>query len=934
MSDQDTPIIESQNIEKIGISNKMQSSFLDYAMSVIVSRALPDVRDGLKPVHRRILYAMKDAGFDYNRAYKKSARTVGEVLGKYHPHGDQSVYHAMVRMAQPFSMSLPLIDGQGNFGSIDGDPPAAMRYTESRLAKTTTALLQDLEKDTVDWNPNFDESLKEPDVLPAQYPNLLVNGSVGIAVGMATHILPHNLGEVIDATIAYLENPEVTIEELLELIPGPDFPTGGIILGHAGSRQSLETGRGSVMLRGKTHMEEIHGRNAIIITEIPYAVNKTTLVEKIVFLHKEKKIELAAIRDESDRHGIRVVVELKRDSVPEVVLSHLHKYTPLQTSFGVQMLALNGGRPELHSLKDVLHHFLRFRKSVLRRRTEYELNKVRDRGHILVGLSVAVANIDEIIAMIRSAKDPVEAKAALMAKDWNAVHVAPLIKLIDDPKSLISDDGLCQLTEEQAKGILDLRLQKLTGLEMDKLKDEMTDIGNKISGFLGILCNEAEVIKIIKDDLTTVREKFAVPRRTEMSDMEFSSDIEDLIAKEDMVVTVTHRGYIKRVPLSTYRAQRRGGKGRNAMNTKDEDFITNVFVANTHTPLLFFSDNGMAYKLKVYKLPVGSPISVGKALINLLPLDQGEKITTVMPLPEDADTWEHLFIMFATSRGTVRRNKLSDFISVRANGKIAMKLNEGDKLVGVKTCEENQDILLTLKKGNCVRFRMTDIRVFAGRNSVGVRGVRLKEKDDEVISMSLLNHVELDTETREKYIKQWRATRHEDGLEDAANLSLLPSDQFEELREKEEFIVSMTDTGLGKRSSAYEYRTTKRGGSGITNMKFGDKSNEIVASFPITEDQQLILVTNQGQLIRIPIVNVRVAGRSTMGVKMFDVGKKEKVVSVARVDVEEDEDDITEEGAEVSTNEINTPAETVETTETVKLESSESETKPEDSKEE
>ncbi|OQX94057.1 MAG: DNA gyrase subunit A [Rickettsiaceae bacterium 4572_127] len=909
MSENENQIMP-KGVEKVGISSKMKSAFLDYAMSVIVSRALPDIRDGLKPVHRRLLFAMDQAGFVYNKAYKKSARTVGEVLGKYHPHGDQSVYMAMVRLAQPFSMSLKLIDGQGNFGSIDGDPPAAMRYTESRLAKVTTHILDDLNKDTVDFNPNFDESLKEPAVLPAQFPLLLVNGAQGIAVGMATNMLPHNLGEVIDATIAYLENNQITNQELMEYIPAPDFPTGGVILGRAGAHKAFTTGKGSIVVRGKTKMEEVHGKQAIIITELPYQVNKVTLIEKITYLYKEKKIEnLSSIRDESDRHGIRVVIELKREAVPEVVLNQLYRFSPLQTSFGVQMLALNKGRPELMVLTDMLKHFVEFRKEVIHRRTNFDLNKIRDRGHILVGLSVAVANIDEIIAMIRESKDPKIAKEKLMNREWNASHVAPLIKLIDDPKSLIDDSGMCRLTDEQAKGILELKLHRLTGLEMDKLAEEMTKIGGNIKGLLLILKDESEIIKIIKTDLELVKEKFAVPRRTEITEQEFTGDLEDLIAKEEMVVTATHRGYIKRVPLSTYRAQRRGGKGRNAMNTKDEDFITNVFVANTHTPLLFFSNDGMAYKLKVYKLPLGSPTSTGKALINLLPLKQGEKITTIMPMPEDEDTWENLFVMFATSKGTVRRNRLSDFISVRANGKIAMKLeNDKDKLVDVKTCNEDQDVFLTLNNGKCTRFSVKDIRIFASRNSMGVRGIRIKGKD-EVISMSLLHHLKEDTEIREKFLKQSRAMRKEDGAEDVANLSLLSAEEFETLRAKEDFIISITDTGQGKRSSSFEYRTAHRGGMGMTNMKLGDKNNEIIGSFPITEDQQLILVTNKGKLIRIPIVNVRITGRASSGVKLFTVGKGEKVVSVARIDAEEDEEEGVEETEQNQTDNNETSTE-------------------------
>jgi len=918
-------IIANDAIESVAITKEMQDAYLEYAMSVIVSRALPDVRDGLKPVHRRILYAMKESGIVYNKAYKKSARTVGDVLGKYHPHGDAAVYHAMVRLAQDFSMRVPLVDGQGNFGSIDGDSPAAMRYTEARLAKVSTTLLEDLEKDTVEWGLNFDESLKEPEVLPVKFPQLLVNGTGGIAVGMATNIPSHNLCEVCDATVALMENPNITDDELIEIIPGPDFPTGGEILGRRGAHSAYTTGKGSVIMRGKTHFEEIGGHNAIVITEIPYQVNKTVLIEKIAELVKDKKIEgISTFRDESDREGIRMVIELKRDVVQEVVLAQLFKYTPLQSSFGVNMLAINGGRPEQMNLREILTAFINFRKEVIHRRTAFDLRKSRHRAHNVVGLSIAVANIDEVIKLIRAAKDPVIAKDQLMERSWDASSVEALIKLVDDPKSQIID-GKYKLSDQQAKAILDLQLHRLTGLEQDKLSDEIKEIGERIKEYLEILGSNEKIMEIVKGDLNEVKENFGTPRKTVISENEFEHDIEDLIAREEMVVTVTNTGYIKRVPLSTYRAQRRGGKGRNAMNTKEDDFVTTVFAANTHTPLIFFSDRGMAYKMKTYKLPMGSPTSLGKAMINVLPLEQGETITAMMPLPEDEATWNDLFIMFATSRGTVRRNRLSDFTNVRANGKIAMKLEEGDKLVNVHVCDEEQDILLTLRDGKCIRFPVTAIRIFAGRNSVGVRGVKLSD-GDEVISMSVINHVGAETEAKAAYLKKSKALRRVEG-EDAGEEEViettveLTDEQFKEMEGKEQFILSVTDTGFGKRTSSYEYRVTNRGGSGIANIKLGDKSNTVVGSFPIDDMQQLLLVTDQGKLIRIPITNIRVAGRTTMGVTLFKVDKDEKVVSVAVVDKEDEDAEQDNRPLDENGNPIETPTTEGEaTTETVETE--------------
>ncbi|MEK7265257.1 MAG: DNA gyrase subunit A, partial [Pseudomonadota bacterium] len=746
-------------MQQVSIEEEMRRSYLDYAMSVIVSRAIPDARDGLKPVHRRVLWSMHEAGYTHNKPYRKSARVVGDVIGKYHPHGDQSVYDALARMVQDFSMRLPLIDGQGNFGSIDGDPPAAMRYTEVRMDKPAEALLADIEKDTVSFQPNYDGSEKEPTVLPARYPNLLVNGAGGIAVGMATNIPPHNLVEVVNATIAMIDNPAITDVDLLEIVPGPDFPTGGIILGRAGSKAALLLGRGSVVMRGRASIDEIRkDRNAIIVTEIPYKVNKSVMIERIADLVREKKLEgIADIRDESSREGIRVVIELKRDAAPDVVLNQLYRHSQLQTSFGVNMLALNGGRPQQMALRDVLKAFIDFREEVVARRTKFELNKARDRAHILVGLAIAVANIDELVALIRRAPDPQTAKEQLMARDWPAKDLAPLVLLVADPRHLMAEGGTLRLSEDQAKAILDLRLQRLTALGRDEIGEELTGLADKIADYLDILRNRSRVLTIIKDELTVARDEFGTPRRTEIVDAEGEVEDEDLIAREEMVVTVTHGGYVKRTPLSTYRAQKRGGKGRSGMKFKEEDFVSQLFVGNTHTPLLFFTSVGMAYKLKLWRIPEGAPTSRGKAFVNLLPLSPGERVTSILPLPEDEEAWDQLQIMFATRSGTVRRNKLSDFQRINRNGKIAMKLEEEwrsgqDGIVGVQICRPDDNVLLTTAEGMCIRFPVEDIRVFAGRTSTGVRGIRLEDKD-EVISMAILRGVDATTEETRAYLK-------------------------------------------------------------------------------------------------------------------------------------------------------------------------------------
>ncbi len=891
----DAPSLPPPDITPITIEEEMKRSYLDYAMSVIVSRALPDVRDGLKPVHRRILHSMNESGYDYNKPFRKSARVVGDVMGKYHPHGDSAIYEAMVRMAQTFSMRLPLIDGQGNFGSMDGDRAAAMRYTEVRLARAAHALIDDIDKETVDFQPNYDESESEPVVLPARFPNLLVNGAGGIAVGMATNIPTHNLGEVIDACCAYIDNPGVTIDELNALVPGPDFPTGALVLGKAGIREAYHTGRGSIVMRGRTHVETIRkDREAIVITEVPYQVNKARMIERMAELVQDKVIEgISDLRDESDRDGVRVVVELKRDAMAEVVLNQLFRFTPLQTSFGVNMLALNGGRPELMNLRDVIVAFVAFREEVITRRARFELRKAQERAHILVGLAIAVANIDPIIAIIRNAPDPAAARERLMAQPWPAEQAEPLIRLIDEPGRTISADGTYALSEIQARAILDLRLQRLTGLEREKIAEEMTDLAKQIAGFKEILESRTRRLEIMRAELIEMKEQFATPRRTELVELEFEHDVEDLIQREDMVVTVTHGGYIKRVPLSAYRAQRRGGKGRSGMSTRDEDFVSRVFVADTHTPMLFFSTRGMAYKTKVYRLPVGTPQARGKALVNLLPLAEGETISVIMPLPEDEARWDQMYVMFATASGYVRRNKLSDFSSVLANGKIAMKLEEGDRLVGVMTCNEAEDVLLAARGSKSIRFPVPDVRVFTGRTSMGVRGIKL-EKGDQVVSMSILRHVEADTTERDAYLRFAVAKRRAAGEETegepaagapgeipaGAAAALLSAERLAEFEAAEEFILTVTENGYGKRSSAYEYRITGRGGQGIANIEMSERNGPVVGSFPVAHSDQIMLMTDRGQLIRCPVHDIRIAGRKTQGVVVFKVADDERVVSV------------------------------------------------------
>ncbi|MGF7006895.1 DNA gyrase subunit A [Aminobacter sp. BE322] len=898
-------------IEPISIIEEMQRSYLDYAMSVIVSRALPDVRDGMKPVHRRILYASHESGYHWNRKYVKSARPVADVMGKYHPHGDASIYDALVRMAQDWSMSVTLIDGQGNFGSIDGDPPAAMRYTEARLTKVAHELLEDIDKDTVDFQDTYDASGQEPRVLPARFPALLVNGAGGIAVGMATNIPPHNLTEVCNGAIAVMDNPGIDLPDLMEIIPGPDFPTGGLILGRSGIYNAYSTGRGSVVMRGKVNIEQSRGdREAIIITEVPYQVNKATMIEKMAELVRDKRIEgISDIRDESDRQGYRVVIELKRDANAEVILNQLYRFTPLQTSFGANMVALNGGKPEVLTLIDMLKAFVAFREEVISRRTKFLLKKVRDRAHILVGLAIAVANIDEVIKLIRTAPDPQTARDQLMTRRWPASDVESLIRLIDDPRHRINDDGTYNLSEEQARAILELRLQRLTALGRDEIADELNKIGAEISDYLAILSSRARIQQIVKDELIAVRDEFGVPRRTEITDAGSDMEDEDLIPREDMVVTVSHSGYIKRVPLSLYRAQRRGGKGRSGMSTKDEDFVTRLFVVNTHTPVLFFSSRGIVYKEKVWRLPIGNPQSRGKALINMLPLQQGERITTIMPLPEDETSWGELDVMFATTRGTVRRNKLSDFVQVNRNGKIAMKLEEeGDEILGVETCTDNDDVLLTADSGQCIRFRVDDVRVFQSRNSVGVRGISMAD-GDRVISMAVIEHVEASPAERAAYLKRSVAERRlaagiaagedEDIAltnEEVGEEADISEDRYQFLTQHEQFVLTVTEYGYGKRSSSYDFRLTNRGGKGIraTDVSKTAEIGRLVATFPVGNDDQIMLVSDGGQVIRVPVDGIRFASRATKGVTIFNTAEGEKVVSVERISEPQGEDDADE----------------------------------------
>jgi len=900
-------------IELISIETEMQKSYLDYAMSVIVSRALPDVRDGMKPVHRRILYTMKENGYDSTKPFRKSARIVGDVMGKYHPHGDTAIYDAMARMAQDFSLRLPLVNGQGNFGSMDGDKPAAMRYTEARLEKVSETLLDDIDRDTVDFVPNYDETLKEPSVLPAKFPNLLVNGAGGIAVGMATNIPSHNLGEVLNACIAYLDNHDISSDDLYNIVPAPDFPTGGIIVGTKGRYSASTTGRGSILMRARTHREEIGQKEAIIATEIPYQVNKSKLIERIAEVVKEGIVEgISDLRDESDRDGVRVVVELKRDAVYEVVLSNLFKHTQLQTSFGVNMLAINKGRPELMNLREVIKSFIEFREEVIIRRTSFELNKSRERADILAGLLVAIINIDAIIELIRSAKDPVVAKNQLMETKWNAGEVVKFIDLIDAEDHKVID-GKYNLFENQAKAILDLRLQRLTGMERDKLESETEEVAKRISELLDILYTRETRLDVMKEELIYIRDKFATPRKTDIDESEFEHDMEDLIQREDMVVTVTHSGYIKRVPLDTYRAQRRGGKGRIGMQTKEEDFVVKVFAENTHTPLLLFSSLGMCYKMKVYRLPLGNTYSKGKALINLLPLNQNETITAIMPLPEDESTWDNLFAMFATSKGTVRRNRLSDFVNIRSNGKIAMKLEEGDSLINVLTCSEDQDVMLASRQGMAIRFPVNAIRIFVGRNSVGVRGIKLKD-GDSLVSMTILNHSDATSEQRGEYIRAVRAklrinnTETENSAEDIKKAKLLEQPVYSDMMKNENFILTVSSNGYGQLASSCDYRVTNRGGKGIANMEMRNDNATITASYCIfPQDDEIILVTSGGQIIRTPTNSIRFTSRNSKGVKLFNIDGTDdsSVVSVAHLHdlVKDDEEDFQE--VEITPNESN-----------------------------
>jgi len=881
----------------IAVEDELKRSYLDYAMSVIVQRALPDARDGLKPVHRRILFSMHENGYDWNKAYRKSARVVGDVIGKYHPHGDQSIYDALVRMAQDFSMRAPLIDGQGNFGSMDGDPPAAMRYTEVRRAKIAHALTEDIDKETVEFRDNYDGTEKEPSVLPSRFPNLLVNGSSGIAVGMATNIPPHNLGEVIDACLAYIEDPSINLERLTEIVPGPDFPTGALLIGKQNARAALARGRGSILMRARCAVEEVRkDREAIIVTELPYQVNKAMLIERIAELVRDKRIEgISDIRDESDRSGMRMVVELKRDASSEVVLNQLYRFSNLQQSFGVNMLALNDGRPVQMNLKELIASFVAFREEVVTRRTKYDLTKARDRGHILVGLAVAVANIDEVIRLIRAAPDASAAREQLMARAWPARDVGPLVALIADPRHRVEQDNTVRLSEEQAKAILDLRLQRLTALGRDEINDEAQKLGLAIADYLDILSSRGRVLAIIKDELGTIRNEFATPRKTELIDAEIELEDEALIEREDVAVTVTHNGYIKRTPLAEYRVQGRGGKGRAGMATRDEDFVTSLFAASTHAWLLFFSSTGMAYKLKVWRLPEARIAGKGKAMVNLLPLAEGERITTILPLPEDEGEWDKLNVVFATKSGDVRRNNLSDFAQVNKNGKIAMKLEPGDGIIGVATCTEAEDFLLTTRGGKAIRFAVSDVRVFKGRDSTGVRGIKLVP-GDEVVSLSLLYHSDASSAEARAYLKQASAARRaesgeaeapveaeEDAAEEGVEEATLTPERYAALGAREQFVLTMSQNGFGKRSSSYEYRVTGRGGSGIVAIGMGKKNSAVIASFPVEESDDLMLISDAGQTIRVAVSGISIQGRAAQGVTVFRVEEGEKVVSVERI---------------------------------------------------
>ena len=894
-SDTKLPPDSGNPIATIAVEDELKRSYLDYAMSVIVQRALPDARDGLKPVHRRILFSMHENGYDWNKAYRKSARVVGDVIGKYHPHGDQSIYDALVRMAQGFSMRAPLIDGQGNFGSVDGDPPAAMRYTEVRRAKIAHALTEDIDKETVEFRDNYDGTEREPVVLPSRFPNLLVNGSSGIAVGMATNIPPHNLGEVIDACLAYINDPSINLEALTEIVPGPDFPTGALLIGKQNARAALARGRGSILMRARCAVEEIRkDREAIIVTELPYQVNKAVLTERIAELVRDKRVEgISDIRDESDRSGMRLVIELKRDASSEVVLNQLYRFSNLQQSFGVNMLALNDGRPIQMNLKELLAAFVNFREEVVTRRTKFDLSKARDRGHILVGLAVAVANIDDVIKLIRGAPDAVAAREQLMARAWPARDVGPLVALIADPRHKVDEGNTVRLSEEQAKAILELRLQRLTGLGRDEINDEAQKLGLAIADYLEILSSRERVLTIIRDELAAIRDEFATPRKTELIDAETEMEDEALIEREEVAVTVTHAGYIKRTPLAEYRVQGRGGKGRSGMATRDEDFVTSLFVASTHAWLLFFSSTGMAYKLKVWRLPEARIAGKGKAMVNLLPLAEGERITTILALPENDTEWDKLNVVFATKSGDVRRNQLSDFAQVNKNGKIAMKLAEGDGIIGVAICTDADDFLLTSRGGKAIRFPVGDVRVFKGRDSTGVRGIKLAN-GDEVVSLSLLYHSDATSAEARAYLKQASAARRaesgeaeapvevedDDGVEEAA----LTSERYATLGAREQFVLTLSQTGFGKRSSSYEYRVTGRGGSGIVAIGLGKKNSAVIASFPVEESDDLMMISDGGQTIRVAVSGISIQGRAAQGVTVFRVDDGERVVSVERIE--------------------------------------------------
>ncbi|XDA96675.1 DNA gyrase subunit A [Sulfitobacter sp. LCG007] len=875
----------------VSIEQEMRVSYLDYAMSVIVSRAIPDLRDGLKPVHRRILYAMHETGNTHDKPYRKSARPVGDVMGQYHPHGDSAIYDALVRMAQDFSMSLPLLDGQGNFGSMDGDNAAAMRYTEVRMDKPAAFLLADIDKDTVDFQDNYDGKQKEPTVLPARFPNMLVNGAGGIAVGMATNIPPHNLGEVVDATLALIENPDLTSEQLIEYVPGPDFPTGGLMLGRSGARKAYLEGRGSVIIRAKTRVEEIRkDRWAIVVDEIPYQVNKASMIEKIAEQVREKRIEgIAHVQDESDRSGVRVVVELKRDAVAEVVLNQLFRFTPMQTYFGCNMLALNGGRPEQLTLRHFLTYFVDFREEVVARRTAYLLRKARERSHILCGLAVAVTNIDEVVATIRSSADAAEARERLMTRRWPARDILPYIALIDDPTHPANDDGTYNLSEAQARAILDLRLQRLTQIGVKEVTDELEELAGKIKEYLEILGSRERIMGIIADELREVKELFPQPRRTEIVDWSGDMDDEDLIAREDMVVTVTQSGWIKRTQLGEFRSQRRGGKGLSGMATKDEDVVTTLFVANTHTQLLFFTTDGMVYKLKTWRLPLGGRTAKGKAIVNILPIPTGVSIAAIMPVDRDEEHWDDLQIVFATSAGDVRRNALSDFTNVMRNGKIAMKLPEGTSLVNARICATDDDVMLVTALGRAIRFPTTDVRVFKGRDSTGVRGIRLAQ-GDSVVSMSVIRHYEATPAERAAYLKMRRAMagladdaeveEDEDAAEEAVDFT---RDDYARMSAAEDTILTITASGSGKLSSSHDYPVRGRGGQGVMGMDKAMRGGRLVASFPVDLDDQIMLATSRGQSIRVPVEGISFRSRTAGGVKVFDTGAGEEVVSVARI---------------------------------------------------